>query len=91
MFEDGFVEEVQRLLDAGARPRDAPPRRAIGYREVTAYLAGDLTLDQAREQTATATRRFARRQDGWFRKDPRITWVRYDDPDRVEMALAAIG
>ena len=37
-----------------------------------------------------ATRRFARRQDSWFRKDPRITWVRYDDPDRVEIALAAV-
>ena len=88
MFEDGFVEEVQRLLDQGlAAGRTAS--RAIGYREVAAHLAGDLTLDQAREQTATATRRFARRQDGWFRKDPRITWVRYDDPDRLEKALAA--
>lgn len=90
MFEDGFVEEVKRLLVAGlARGRTAS--RAIGYREVAAYLDGDLTLDRAREQTATATRRFARRQDGWFRKDPRVTWVRYDDPDRVATALAAIG
>jgi len=89
MFEDGFVDEVTRLLDEGlADGRTAG--RAIGYREVTAYLSGDLTLDQAREQTMTATRRFARRQDSWFRKDPRITWVRYDDPDRVEIALAAV-
>ena len=90
MFEDGFVDEVTRLLDEGlAEGRTAG--RAIGYREVAAYLAGDLTLDEAREQTTTATRRFARRQDSWFRKDPRITWVRYDDPDRVEHALAAIA
>ena len=89
MFEDGFVDEVTRLLDEGlAEGRTAG--RAIGYREVAAYLSGELTLDQAREQTTTATRRFARRQDSWFRKDPRITWVRYDDPDRVETALAAI-
>ena len=64
---------------------------AIGYREVTAYLDGDLTLDEARERTVVATRRFARRQDSWFRKDPRIDWVRYDDPERVEQALAAVG
>ncbi len=89
MFEDGFVDEVTRLLDEGlAEGRTAG--RAIGYREVAAYLSGELTLDQAREQTMTATRRFARRQDSWFRKDPRITWVRYDDPDRVEIALAAV-
>ena len=80
---------MTRLLDEGlAEGRTAG--RAIGYREVAAYLSGELTLDEAREQTTTATRRFARRQDSWFRKDPRITWVRYDDPDRVELALTAI-
>ena len=90
MFADGFVAEVAGLLKDGlAEGRTAS--RAIGYPEVTAYLAGELSLDEARERTVTATRRFARRQDAWFRKDSRITWVRYDDPDRVERALAAIG
>ncbi len=90
MFEGGFVAEVERLLDDGlAEGRTAS--RAIGYREVAAYLSGELTLDEARERTVTATRRFARRQDSWFRKDPRIVWVRWDDPDRVEVAAAAIG
>ncbi len=89
MFADGFVAEVAGLLEDGlAEGRTAS--RAIGYPEVTAYLAGELSLDEARERTVTATRRFARRQDAWFRKDPRITWVGYDDPDRVERALAAI-
>lgn len=89
MFEDGFVEEVERLLAQGlAEGRTASG--AIGYREVASYLSGELGLDEARERTVTATRRFARRQDSWFRKDPRITWVRYDDPDRVELALAAV-
>jgi tRNA dimethylallyltransferase len=89
MFADGFVDEVARLLDDGlAEGRTAA--RAIGYPEVTAYLAGELSLDEARERTVTATRRFARRQDSWFRKDPRITWVRYDAPDRVERAVAAV-
>lgn len=89
MFADGFVEEVVRLLDEGlAEGRTAG--RAIGYREVAAHLAGELSLDEARERTVVATRRFARRQDSWFRKDPRIVWVRYDDPERVEKALAAV-
>jgi tRNA dimethylallyltransferase len=89
MFELGFVDEVERLLADGlAEGRTAG--RAIGYREVAAYLSGELSLEEARERTITATRRFARRQDSWFRKDPRILWVRHDDPDRVATALAAV-
>ncbi|WP_224277978.1 tRNA (adenosine(37)-N6)-dimethylallyltransferase MiaA [Nocardioides lacusdianchii] len=89
MFASGFVEEVEALLARGlGEGRTAP--RAIGYREVMGYLAGDRTLAEAVEQTTTATRRFARRQDSWFRKDPRIVWVAHDDPDRVEKAVEAI-
>jgi len=88
MFDAGLVEEVRRLLDAGlADGRTA--RTAIGYREVTAYLAGETTLDEAIEATTTATRRFSRRQDSWFRKDPREVWVPWDAPDRLERAVAA--
>ena len=61
-----------------------------GYQQILAFLDGELTEDEAREKTFTGTRRFARRQDSWFRKDPRITWVRYDDPARVEKALDAV-
>jgi tRNA dimethylallyltransferase len=89
MFAGGFVEEVERLLGRGLAD-GLTARRAIGYREVVGFLAGDRTLAQAVEQTKTATRRFARRQDGWFRKDPRIVWVAYDDPDRVEKAVGAV-
>jgi tRNA dimethylallyltransferase len=89
MFDAGLVEEVRRLLDVGlADGRTA--RTAIGYREVTAYLAGETTLDEAIEATTTATRRFSRRQDGWFRKDPRVVWVPWDARDRVERAVAAV-
>ena len=66
-------------------------RTAIGYREVTAYLAGETTLAEASEATTTATRRFSRRQDGWFRKDPRVVWVPWDAPDRVDRAVAAVA
>jgi tRNA dimethylallyltransferase len=89
MFAGGFVEEVEALLARGlAEGRTAS--RAIGYREVTGYLAGDRSLAEAIEQTTVATRRFARRQDSWFRKDPRIVWVAHDDPDRVDKAVAAV-
>jgi tRNA dimethylallyltransferase len=89
MFDEGFVDEVRRLLDAGlAEGRTA--RTAIGYREVAAHLAGESTLAEAVEQTVVATRRFSRRQDSWFRKDPRVVWVPWDDPERVERALAAV-
>ena len=89
MFEAGLVDEVERLLGEGlADGRTAS--RAIGYREVASYLSGDLSLDQARERTLVATRRFARRQESWFRRDPRIVWVRYDDPERADRALTAV-
>ncbi len=89
MFTSGFVEEVRHLLDHGlAEGRTAP--RAIGYREVVAHLRGELTEQEARDQTAQATRRFARRQDSWFRKDPRIVWIRYDDPQLLTKAVAAV-
>jgi tRNA dimethylallyltransferase len=90
MFTAGLVAEVERLLAAGLR-EGRTAASAIGYREVAAYLDGELTLDKARERTVTATRRFARRQDSWFRKDARVTWVPYDDPQRLERALATVG
>jgi tRNA dimethylallyltransferase len=90
MFEQGFVAEVERLLAEGlAEGRTAVT--AIGYREVVAHLRGELTLEEARERTVVATRRFARRQDSWFRKDPRITWLRYDDPELVDKAVAVVS
>ncbi|CAI9416404.1 tRNA (adenosine(37)-N6)-dimethylallyltransferase MiaA [Nocardioides sp. T2.26MG-1] len=90
MFDAGFVAEVERLLAEGlAEGRTAG--RAIGYREVAAYLAGELSLAEARERTVIATRRFARRQDSWFRKDPRVVWIRYDDPELVDRAVAVVS
>lgn len=90
MYADGLVEEVARLRDEGlGRSRTAS--RAIGYREVLSHLAGETTLAEAVEQTKTATRRFARRQESWWARDDRIHWVAHDDPDRVESALARVA
>ena len=90
MFAGGFVAEVEDLLARGlAQGRTAS--RAIGYREVVGLLAGDRTPAEAIDQTKAATRRFSRRQDGWFRKDERILWIDHDDPERVEKAVRAVG
>jgi tRNA dimethylallyltransferase len=90
MWEAGFVEEVRRLADRGLR-EGRTANRALGYQQVLAFLEGRISEQEAKEQTIVGTRRFARRQDSWFRKDPRITWVDWDDPDRLTQALAATG
>ncbi len=89
MFDEGLLDEVDRLLAHGlAESRTAA--LAIGYRQAMAVLAAEMSLEEAIEKTATATRRFARRQMAWWKNDPRIHWVQYDDPDRVAAALDAI-
>ncbi len=65
--------------------------RALGYAQVLEVLAGRCTERQARDETVRATRRFARRQLAWFRKDPRIRWLPHDASDRTEQALAQVG
>jgi tRNA dimethylallyltransferase len=88
MYAEGLVEEAERLDLRFETARTAS--RAIGYRDAAAHLRGEITRDEAIARTQAVTRRFARRQDGWFRKDPRVAWLRFDDPDRVEKAAAQV-
>jgi tRNA dimethylallyltransferase len=89
---DGFLDEVRALA---ARPGglSRTAAQALGYRELLAHLAGDCGLDEALAEAVTRTRRFARRQQRWFRRDPRLTWVRvragsgHDPVDAVQAAL----
>jgi tRNA dimethylallyltransferase len=75
MFAEGFVEEVRALIEGGV-DRGAPAMSSIGYAQVAAHLAGEVTLAEAVEGTKRATRKLARRQEAWFRRDaPRIQWV----------------
>jgi tRNA dimethylallyltransferase len=90
MWAGGFVEEVRALAGSGLREARTA-HRALGYQQVLAFLDGEITEAEAKQLTVNRTRRFARRQDGWFRKDERIVWVAYDDPGRVDLALAAIS
>ncbi|MCW2786841.1 MAG: tRNA delta(2)-isopentenylpyrophosphate transferase [Marmoricola sp.] len=89
MWAAGLVEEVRELAVHGLR-EGVTASRALGYRQVLLFLDGQITESEARDQTVFGTRRFARRQDGWFRKDPRVTWVTYDDPARLALALSAV-
>jgi tRNA dimethylallyltransferase len=90
MWEAGFVEEVRALEPAGLRD-GLTASRALGYAQVLRFLAGECTEQEAREETVRATKRFARRQDSWFRRDPRVTWLAFDTPGLVAAALDRIG
>jgi tRNA dimethylallyltransferase len=93
MFAAGLVEEVRRLELAGLR-EGRTASRALGYAQVLRLLAGDCGEEDARAQTVLATRRFVRRQESWFRRDPRVTWLAAgaaDAGDLLERALATIG
>jgi tRNA dimethylallyltransferase len=87
MWQDGFVAEVRDLAGAGLRD-GRTAGRALGYAQVLRFLAGECGEEQARVETILATRRFARRQEAWFRRDPRITWLDAAAPDLLARALA---
>ncbi|MGO1612294.1 MAG: tRNA (adenosine(37)-N6)-dimethylallyltransferase MiaA [Brevibacterium aurantiacum] len=89
MWEHGWVDEVRSLLERGlAEGRTAS--RAIGYAQIQQYLAGKLDRDDAQEQTTIRTRQFARRQDTWFRRDPRIVWIDATEGDHEANAASAL-
>ncbi len=74
MVMAGLVQEVRALLAAGYGI-DTPAMRAIGYRQIAAYLRGAMTLEAAIALAKRDTRRLAKRQLTWFRRDPEITWL----------------
>jgi tRNA dimethylallyltransferase len=90
MWQLGLVEEVRRLVRAGLRD-GRTASRALAYAQVLRFLDGEWTEAEAAAQTILATKRFVRRQESWFRRDPRITWLRGDDPDLADQALERVG
>ena len=78
MFERGAVEEVERLLARDLNPRQ-PVMRAIGVPEITAFLRGEMSRDDAIAAGQQATRRYAKRQYTWFARQPPEPWPRYRD------------
>ncbi len=90
MWKGGLVEEVRGLLHEGLRD-GVTAIRAIGYRQVVDLLDGRCTEEEAIQDTKRATRRFFRKQLGWYRRDPRITWLRADAQDTPATILASLG
>lgn len=88
MVDKGLLEEVRRLDASGLRRGKTAPR-ALGYSQFLKVLDGGATVEEAVEETIVATRQFARRQLTWFRADPRISWLDWQDPE-LEARAAAI-
>jgi len=88
MWAAGLVEEVRTLRDAGM---SRTARGAVGYAQVLAMLDGQVDEPTAQAQTVTATRRLARKQMGWFGRDPRVHWLAADAPDLLDQALALVA
>ena len=85
MVEAGLLDEV-RELDARGLRRGKTASRALGYAQFLRVIDGGSTVEEAAEETIVATRQFARRQLTWFRADPRITWLDWQDPHLVGKA-----
>ncbi len=88
MWQLGLVDEVRRLDLAGLR-EGRTASRALGYAQVLRFLAGEWTSEEAAAQTILATRRFVRRQESWFRRDPRVVWLAAG-PSLADQALRSL-
>jgi len=87
-IQEGLVDEVKRLME---RYGELPvARQALGYKEITAYLRGECSLERAIEILKRDTRRFAKRQFTWFRKDQRIRWFDLEELGTIGRAVDAI-
>jgi len=88
MFEDGFVDEVRALSH---RAYSVTATRAIGYTQVLDFLAGKCSQEEAISETIAITKKFARRQQRWFRQDQRITWMDYNEAGLASRVCAFLG
>lgn len=89
MFEDGFVDEVKSLEKNLRLGKTA--LRALGYSQVLSLLAGEISEDETITLTINATKKFARRQLSWFRRDPLIHWLDATSPNLYAESLRLIG
>lgn len=90
MWQAGLVDEIRQLIYHGLRA-GRTASRALGYAQVLRLIDGEWTEDEAEQQTVLATRRFARRQESWFRRDPRVRWLPASPPVPTDVALAALS
>ena len=89
MWEQGFVSEVERLLEQGLAD-GVTARKALGYAQVMEALSGEYSLDHAKAETIRLTKRYARKQESWFRRDPKMIWLEADSPNLIDQVLEMI-
>jgi tRNA dimethylallyltransferase len=87
MWEKGFVAEVRELLTKGLR-EGKTARAALGYSQIIRFLDGELSEIEAQEDTKRATRQYSRRQETWFSRDNRITWLKGSTEEWLEKILS---
>ncbi len=87
MFREGLMEEIQGLLENGLSPT-ATGLQAIGYKEPLAALRGEMTMEAAAEKIKLESRRYAKRQLTWFRRNQDIRWILQKEPVSLDTALA---
>ena len=87
MLKAGLVREVQALLDAGVRS-NSTSMQAIGYKEIAAALRGETSLEEAAEQVKQSSRRYAKRQLSWLRRDPGLHWILWQKEPKWEKAYS---
>lgn len=91
MIEQGFIEEVAALMQRPELTADTPALRAVGYRQLWAYLAGTMARDEAIEKGIIASRQFAKRQLTWLRGEPDLHTLALEDGDRLNKALKVLS
>jgi tRNA dimethylallyltransferase len=88
MLEAGLLDEVRQLATLDP-PASRTARQALGYKELLRHVEEGAPLDECTDEAVRRTRRFARRQEAWFRRDPRIRW--YDATDATDIEIGAIA
>ena len=85
MVDAGLVEEVRALAERGLNEANCNALRTHGYQEVFPYLRGEITRERMIENIRMAVRHYVKRQLTWFRRDPRVTWIRrdFDEPPEI--------
>ncbi len=87
MIESGLIEETRRLLIQGYSP-ELKPMQSIGYRHMVKYIQGEWNLKQALRRMQTDTRRYAKRQITWFKKEPDMIWISPEDIEKIKKEIS---
>ena len=90
MWESGFVAEVEQLLELGLAD-GVTARKALGYAQIIEALNGDISMATAKTETIRLTKRYARRQESWFRRDPKMQWLQASRSDLLAVVLQLIS